>query len=330
MCPPVLILGFNRPDKLRRVMEPLRMVRPAIVFLSIDGPRADREGEEAKCLESRAAAEAMIDWPCEIVRMYRESNLGCRRAVRQAITDALTQVEELIIVEDDCVLDPSFFALCAELLPRHRADTAIMSISAVNFQHGQARGDGDYYASKYQHCWGWATWRRAWAVYQDDIGALREAVEGTLARALHATEDERAYWQIIHERCARGEVDSWAYRWLFSCWMQGGLTLIPNHNLVTNIGFDDQATHTTGGSTAPGEVRALATFRAPASLEPVAEADTFTFANVFCPVPSHAQVQVSHHRIKRLKAELKQCQRQLVEAETRLKSPRRPWWRRLF
>ena len=330
MTVPVLLLGFNRPDKLSRAMEPLRQVRPEQVFIAVDGPRADRPGEADKCRETQLAAEAMIDWPCKIHRLYRSSNLGCRQAVAGAIDWAFQQVEELIIIEDDCVLDPSFFAFCEVLLDRHRHDEHIFNIAAVNFQQGHRRGDGDYFASKYPHCWGWATWKRCWRQYTHELDGLEAALEN------QATERERNYWRLIHDKCVKGKVDSWAYRWTFRCWQHGGVTLLPNVNLVHNIGFDDEATHT---SQAPGttrQVESLASFREPSSLVADREADQFTFDHVFCPPGTAVAAEVDEF-VRKLTARFeKQAEidrkqaRRAAEADTwARRHPVRAWWRRL-
>jgi hypothetical protein len=331
MKTPVLLSCFNRPDKISQVIQPVRQAKPPVLFISVDGPRVGHEGESAKCLETQRIVEAAIDWPCEVHRIYRSENLGCRRAVSLAISQAFERVEELIIIEDDCLLDSSFFELCETLLPRHRNDPMLSSISAANFQAGQLRGKGDYYLSKYQHCWGWATWRRAWQNYEDDIGKLHDAVHGSLVKTLHSSEDERSYWQLAYQRCVDGEVDSWAYRWQFGCWLQGARNLIPNRNLVTNIGFDGEATHTTEGAPAMRTVEWLSSFKAPDALVVDAEADAFTFNEVYCPLLSHARLQVSLHRIRLLKAELKSNRDQLVATEQELKKLKcKPRWHHLL
>ena len=307
---PVLLLGFNRPDKLRRVVEPLRLIKPKRVFVCIDGPRSDRPNERCQVQETRDVAELAVNWECELHTLFRPTNLGCRASVTGAISWAFEQVDELMILEDDCVIDPSFATLCRVLLDRHRADENIFNIGAVNFQQGHRRGDGDYFASKYPHCWGWATWKRAWQHYTDDLSQLSPC------DSLHE-ERERDYWQLIYERCAKGRVDSWAYRWTFRCWQQGGLTLLPNANLVTNIGFDDEATHTNDEVGGPRTLQSLETFKPPPSLTADREADQFTFDQVFCPIGSEDDEKRKAFALKRA-----------AKAKTQLKTPLKArWWR---
>ena len=330
MTVPVLLLGFNRPDKLCRAMEPLRQVRPERVFIAVDGPRDSRPGEADQCRKTQLAAESMIDWPCDVQKLYRTSNLGCRRAVSGAIDWAFQQVEELIVIEDDCVLDPSFFMFCEVLLDRHRHDERIFNIAAVNFQQGHRRGDGDYFASKYPHCWGWATWKRAWIHYADDMQALSPCDEQ------HSDPHERDYWQLIFDKCVKNKVDSWAYRWTFRCWQEGGLTLLPNVNLVNNIGFDEEATHTSQQIGGSRMLQSLQSLNPPSSLAQNVEADAFTFAHNFCPPGSAVEEEVMDFVRKRNAKEAKKQarsereQQKAAQAESwARKHPLRTWWRKL-
>ncbi len=327
---PVLLLGFNRPDKLLRVIEPLRAIRPHRVFVAVDGPRPDRAGEADRCHETQRAAEAAIDWPCDKQFLFRPANLGCRAAVSGAISWAFEHVEELLIIEDDCVIDPSFVTMCRVLLDRHRDDARIWNIAAVNFQQGIHRGDGDYYASKYPHCWGWATWKRAWNQYSDDMQALSSCDDR------HTDPRERDYWRLVFDKCVKNKVDSWAYRWTFRCWQQCGLTLLPNVNLVSNIGFDEEATHTveqTGGSRM---LQSLHAFNPPSSLAQDLEADAFTFAHTFCPSGSAVEGEIQEFIRKRLEQEAKnqaRAEREQQKAakaeEWKRRHPVRAWWRKL-
>ena len=310
------------------MLAPIRDAKPSRVFLALDGPREGRDGEAERCRATLEAFRQGLDWDCEVSELVRTSNLGCRRAVSGAISWALDHVNECIIVEDDCVIQPSFFGFCQVLLDRHRDDTTIMGVTACNFQQGKIRGQGDYYASKYSHCWGWATWRRAWVKYEDDMAQLAYTCLAP-SKSLHQSEDEADYWKIIYQRCVDGEVDSWAYRWLFSCWKHGGLTLIPNVNLVSNRGFGEAGTHTTVGDSMLGESGEIAGAVAPSLLEADAEADAFTFRTVFCPPLTNLERQILRDRIKVLKAEVKQLKHEL-KASKAAGAKRSGLWGRLL
>lgn len=317
---PVLLLGFNRADKLLRAIEPLRLVKPRSVFIAVDGPRESRPEEAARCRETQQAAGRAIDWECTVQTLFRERNLGCRRAVSEAITWALEQVEELMIIEDDCVVDPSFFRMCRVLLDRHRDDSFVHHIAASNFQEGQWRGDGAYYASKYAHCWGWATWRRAWRTYTDDLTVLEQFCESEAFSKRHPTDNEREYWRHAVALCRSGEVDSWAYRWTLSCWLHGAVTLLPNVNLVANIGFDEEGTHTKDATAAHRqERRSLEDFPAPSSLQTDVEADRFSFEHVFCPPGSLTENIIVKRRLSKARARAKELESDYISSRKEVK-----------
>lgn len=247
MSCPVLLLIFNRPDLTKRVFERIREVQPSQLFIAADGPRLDHPGEVAICTNTRAVVE-QVDWECETHTLFRDHNLGCKRAVSSAIDWFFEQVEEGIILEDDCLPHHSFFRFCEELLQRYRSDERLMSVTGDNFLSGYRRTEHSYYYSRYPLCWGWATWRRAWRYYDPEMAIWpRVTSEEWLGDILL---DRRAVdsWSRIFEATFRGEIDSWAYGWTFACWVQSGLTIVPGTNLVSNIGFGADGTHTTASN----------------------------------------------------------------------------------
>jgi hypothetical protein len=242
-CPPVLLLAFNRRDTTQRVVDALRPVRPARVFFAVDGPRPGNAGEAESVAAVRRLAEQM-DWGCEVRTLFQDANLGCKLAVSQAISWFFSEVESGIILEDDCVAHPSFFPFAAELLDRYRNDERIMMVSGDNFQQGRRRTDYSYYFSRYTHIWGWATWRRAWRLYDHSMAAWPEMRQGGWLMDILGERKAADYWTRIFDDTHGERNTSWAYRWTFSAWSHSALTILPNVNLVSNIGFGDQATHT--------------------------------------------------------------------------------------
>jgi hypothetical protein len=154
------------------------------------------------------------------------------------------QETEGIILEDDCVADVDFFSYCSELLEHYRDNERVMCITGNNFQGGQRRGEASYYFSKYPHCWGWATWRRAWEHYSPDFGFWPSWKRSKDWRARMKDSRERYHWETVFDNVYTGQTDSWALPWMASVWRAGGLTATPQVNLVTNIGFGPEATHT--------------------------------------------------------------------------------------
>jgi len=244
---PVAFLIFNRPDTTARVFAEIARAKPPKLLVVADGPRPDRPGEAEKCAAARAIIE-QADWPCEVLTNYSEVNLGCKRRVSSGLDWVFSSVEEVIILEGDCLPHPTFFRFCEELLDKYRDDERVMMISGNNFQFGRKRTEYSYYFSRYTHIWGWATWRRAWQYYDVNMELWPEIRDGGWLRDWLGNKNSARYWETILEKVYRGEIDTWDYGWTFACWIQNALTILPSVNLVSNIGFDPEATHTTGHS----------------------------------------------------------------------------------
>ena len=239
---PVIFLIFCRPDLTARVFEAIRQAQPPELIVIADGPRNEQEAD--LCKQARAITEN-IDWNCNVMRNYANVNLGCRDRISSGLTWAFKQVEEAIILEDDCLPDPSFFEYCDVLLEQYRSDKRVMVVSGNNFQNGQRRTSYSYYFSKYNHCWGWATWRRAWEYWGFSPKKWLEFRDAGLLASVCGTTEEFYYWtNIFNTLFLENKPDTWDYVWTFACWAQSGLTVLPSINLVTNIGFDPRATHT--------------------------------------------------------------------------------------
>lgn len=238
---PVLILGFNRADKLLRVIDVLRQVRPKKIYAGMDGPR--HEKDQIRCAEARSALLAAIDWECEVHVLAREKNLGCRKAVSHAVSWFFSHEEEGIIVEDDVVPDVTFFHYAAELLERYRGHPQVGIISGDNFGGFPPEGDS-YYFSRYFHCWGWATWRDKWAVYDDNVEQDDDYFSSqTFMAHMQLNPLYARQWLSVRQSLLQNAVDSWALRMNFSLLRAGMLCVTPAKNLCVNIGFGEDSTH---------------------------------------------------------------------------------------
>jgi hypothetical protein len=283
---PVVFLVFNRPDCTVRSLAAIRAARPRRLYVVADGPRADRAGEAAFCAEVRTLVEQGVDWPCEVIRDYAPTNLGCARRVSSGLDAVFSRESEAIIIEDDCVAEPTFFRYCAELLAHYREEPRIFVISGTNQQYREFDCPHSYFYSRYNHCWGWATWARAWRHFDFAMTAWPEfARSGRLADFFQDARLE-AQWRGIFDEVAAGRVDSWGYRWVFACWQHGALSVLPRRPLVKNIGFDARATHT---RKARRELKELTTVPMafplvhPPRIERNAEADRHTEAVMYQP-----------------------------------------------
>lgn len=242
---PVLFLIFNRPDTTQKVFNAVREAKPKKLFVAADGPRSDKEGESEKCRKAREIATS-VDWDCEVKTLLRAKNLGCKIAVSTAIDWFFENVEEGIILEDDCLPSQSFFWFCQELLEHYRDDTRIMHISGNNFQFGHKRGEGTYYFSKYNHIWGWSTWKRAWKCFDVNMKSFEEFKREDQINNVFRIKQQQKYWVKVFQKTYDSEIDSWGYIWTYTCFTNNGLCVLPNINLVSNIGFDSESTHTKG------------------------------------------------------------------------------------
>jgi hypothetical protein len=241
---PVAFLIFNRPESTRRVFEVIRQARPKKLLVVADGPRSDRPDDQASCLAARAIIQA-VDWDCEVLKNYSEVNLGCGPRQATGISWVFDQVEAAIILEDDCLPDPSFFPYCEALLDTYKDDERVMHIAGTNFQFGQRQLLHSYYFSRYAHCWGWASWRRAWKHFDFSMTIwphLRS--QGWLTGFLDCKRTAAFWDQAFEGVYHQDKVHIWSYQWMFACWAQNGLTILPNVNLISNIGFHPEATHT--------------------------------------------------------------------------------------
>ncbi|WP_303311015.1 nucleotide-diphospho-sugar transferase [Hymenobacter sp. BT730] len=249
----VLFVIFNRPELTRQSFEAIRAARPARLYVAADGPRASRPHEAGLCAQTRAVVTDGIDWPCQLQTLFQPTNLGCSRGVSTGINWFFEQEPEGIILEDDCVAGPDFFPFCQELLSRYRHDTRVMHIGGNNlFQeaHRHSASSDSYYFSSQVHSWGWATWRRAWQLYDFEYALLPELRRRGLFRTMYPSVLQRYYWLQKFEGMRREAYPphTWDYQWHFTVAANSGLAIIPAVNLVQNIGLGPDATHTVSGS----------------------------------------------------------------------------------
>jgi len=246
---PVLFIVFNRPDTTRKVMEAIRKVKPTKLYIVADGPRYNVKDDIERCKAARDVA-SQVDWDCKVVKQFREENFGCGKGPASAMTWFFEQEEEGIILEDDCVPSSSFFFFCAELLERYRYDTRIMEIGGTNFENEKVRGkEFSYFFSNMIYIWGWATWRRAWKLFDYEMGHYNEINDKRYLDGHFDFAYEVEHFNYIFSRMYQGDERTsrktvWDYQWQFTCKINSGLTIVPEKNLVTNLGFGPEATNT--------------------------------------------------------------------------------------
>lgn len=238
--PPVLFLIFNRPDLTAKVFSKIRDARPAQLFIAADGPRESREDEAKICEETRAVV-SNIDWECEVHQLYRDENLGCKVAVSSAIDWFFEHVEEGIILEDDCLPNPSFFKFCGELLEKYREEPRVGTICGTNLSRGAAESHTSYSFSRFPMIWGWATWRRTWEHYQVNIDNWSELLPSSAMAGMNRYAVR--YWKQAFANVASGHTNTWDTQLVFLHFRKAMVSVIPTVNLIENIGFDERGTH---------------------------------------------------------------------------------------
>ena len=225
------------------VFDRIRKAQPARLYISADGARANRDGEKEKVLAVRNYIMDNIDWPCSINTLFRESNLGCKESVYQAISWFFEHEESGVILEDDCLPDLSFFQFCRDLLEHYKDDLRVWQICGSNFDFGDRRDpDYSYHFSYYGAIWGWATWRDRWKNYDVNIESYVEIKRKGYLKDLFGNSDEA---QARAERFDNiKNIDTWDFQWAYTRFINSGLAVMPNRNLVENLGFGNEATHT--------------------------------------------------------------------------------------
>jgi hypothetical protein len=238
-----MFLFFRRPEPTARVFEAIRESRPPRLYLVADGPRSDVADDEEFCEATRAVADR-VDWPCEVIRDYSDRNLGMQERTVSGIDLTLEREEQAIILEDDCLPHPTFFRWCEEMLDRYRDDERVMHISGSQLLPRPSRNGASYYFSRYVHVWGWATWPRAWRLYDDDLrdwhGKSKRRREAQLRR-MYSEESERRYWRYVWNNSE--QIDTWDSLWSYVVQARGLCAANPNTNLISNIGFGEEATN---------------------------------------------------------------------------------------
>jgi hypothetical protein len=245
---PVLLIIFRRSGPTRQVLEVLRKIKPPVLLVAADGPRPDRKWDKKECEETRALIDELVDWKCVIHRDYSEENLGSAVRPHTAIEWAFEHVERLVILEDDCIPNESFFGYCKELLDRYEHDERVMHISGTAYSAQEKEIPESYFFSHFPACWGWATWKRAWKLYSfrtegweslRDTDWISRIIPDPFVRSRWAKEFDKA---ISND----GSYTAWDFQWGYSCWANSGLSIFPRVNLITNVGFGDDATHMHG------------------------------------------------------------------------------------
>ncbi len=242
----VLFLIFNRPDNTRQVFESIKKAKPKRLFVSADGPREGKVGETEICRQVRTIA-TQVDWNCEVKVLFRDNNLGCKLAVSSGITWFFEHVEFGIILEDDCNPNQAFFGFCEQMLSHYHHDPRIMMICGTNYLSSEISSqiEHSYFFSNYFPIWGWATWKRAWRLYNVEMKGWDKFRDTKQLLWLFSDTRISTYYHSMFDLIKNG-FNTWDIQWWYTCIFQNGLAVIPKYNLISNIGVEGTHTSTQG------------------------------------------------------------------------------------
>ena len=241
----VLFLVFNRIDTTKKVFEAIRQAKPPRLYIAADGARESKD-EEEKVNAVRDYVSSNIDWDCEIKTLFNEKNLGCKMAVSGAIDWFFDNEEMGIILEDDCLPSQSFFWFCEEMLAKYKDDMRVWHVAGNNFHFGWKRDEdySYYFGGIYGSIWGWASWRTRWNHYDVEMKNYDEVKSKKyLENCYDGSKAVKS--RISNFECIKNDFDTWDFQWVYTRWSNNGLTIVPIVNLVKNLGFGEDATHTT-------------------------------------------------------------------------------------
>jgi hypothetical protein len=280
---PILLLVFNRPEKTRALIAALSKVRPTHLYVAADGPRPDVPGDQEKCAQTRGLFDT-LPWPCTVSRFFRDENLGCGRGPVAGINWFFAQVEAGIILEDDCIPHPAFFSFAKDLLDHYRDQDQIMHISGTSFLPLlPVTIDTSYYFSRIVHGWGWATWRRAWKKMDMDMGDHKLVARQLARHELFSSPAHNAFWRQLFTHVAHHGHSIWDTQWEYTLLRHNGLSITPATNLIQNIGFDAEATHTfeSNGLSLPLQQPLRSTLTHPISISARRDIDEIIMKKIF-------------------------------------------------
>jgi hypothetical protein len=239
---PVLLLAYNRPEKLSQLIQRIRVLRPSVLLVSVDGPKISKPGDKDLVLATQKIIQS-IDWDVKIETRFREENIGLRLAVQDSVNWAISQYGKVIVIEDDAVPGPQLLDFFNFNLQKFADDQKVMHVSGYNVVPPQnLLSETGSRFSRYPESFAWATWERAWKHYDENLTWGLESSVRDIAKITGST-TSALRWKLNFHDAAAGRIGSWAYRWISSMWSQNGTTVAPNRNLLSYSGFDE-GTHT--------------------------------------------------------------------------------------
>ena len=238
---PVIFCIFNRPETTQRVFNEIAKTKPPALYVVADAARPQVQGEAGLCQECRAIA-GQVDWPCEVTLDYAEDNMGCKQRIYSGISNAFKQFEFAIILEDDCLPSSDFFRFVDTMRDRYQDDQQVMQIAGTAFIRPLEPKQA-YYRSAYATIWGWATWKRAWEHFDLTMPSWPE-IRMDLEQNAPATSKHLSRYLRYIDQAYTGRLNTWDYQFIVHVLKNKGHCITPMYNLISNIGFGANGTHT--------------------------------------------------------------------------------------
>mgnify|MGYP001267844952 CR=1 FL=1 len=236
---PILFTIYNRLETTKIVFDVIKKIKPTHLYIASDGPKNENDISNVK--KVREYVINNIDWDVNLKTKFYKVNKGCGRAMSSSVDWFFNNVDKGIILEDDCLPSLTFFNYCEVLLNHHADNKNIWHISGA-VMHKQKNYNPSYYYSVYPGMWGWATWSNRWKEYKFDMNEIDLNLKNY--KYFNSRSISRSFFNKIKKRMENNEIDTWDYQWIFTIWQNNALCVTPNYNLVSNIGFSEDATHT--------------------------------------------------------------------------------------
>ena len=239
---PVLLITYKRPKNTEKLINILLENKIRNIFIYNNGPIDEKDLED--CKRTKEVVENYDKNYSHIRALYKKRNTGLKYNIPEAIDWVFGKFDKVIILEDDCIPNNFFFLFCNQLLDKYEKDLRIGQISGSNFinHRGFKRKSKDsYFFSKIINCWGWATWKNRWTNIHDvEMSKWPDIKKEKIVEKYFDNKKNSDHFNKIFNNNYPDNV-IWDRAWFLTSIIYKRLTIIPDKNLISNIGFDDKA-----------------------------------------------------------------------------------------
>lgn len=240
MIAPIILFVYNRPDHTRKTIEALlknELAEQSKLIIFSDGPRDNKEALLVK--QVREYLDTVRGFESVSIKVC-ESNKGLANSIISGVTSTFSDYDRVIVLEDDMVTSPLFLRYMNNSLDLYENDEAVISIHGYIYPVKESLPE--YFFLKSADCWGWATWRRGWKLFEPNGKKLYDELKKRDVLKEFDFGSAYPYTKMLTKQVA-GKNNSWAIRWYASAFIHEKLTLYPGKSYVQNIGNDSSGTH---------------------------------------------------------------------------------------